>query len=366
MGQYAHGLNSITSLTDLHSSISENGVNNLVEFYGIANHQGTSAFPHGFPFALPVHRLSPNTGLHHNMQHQIGPPGANGNGSSSNSGSIDLKAKKARHRTTFSVYQLSVLEAAFDVCPYPDALTREDIASRLQLSESRVQVWFQNRRAKWRKQEADGSNPNGVHSVSPPGGLGPSDPIDYTSGTSLVRRKRLAMSDESGGGEQDNQSPIGAKRLAFSVNSLTEAEEDLSQRADMAIAFTQQQNQLNGNFLRYLCSLFQQSSLVGSNGPVLPLVDKVPIPLPQYPFPSPPRVDLPSTVSPNLIVPINHNILSAPTTQSKVFTEEEDQVLKTHATSNNGMLNNNLDSQYQIAKRFLNNLISQKVKCDNE
>ncbi|VDO06064.1 unnamed protein product [Rodentolepis nana] len=350
------------------SANGENGVNNLVEFYGFANHQGTPTFPHGFPFALPVHRLSPSTGPHHNMQHQTGPPGTNENGSNSNSGSIDLKAKKARHRTTFSVYQLSVLEAAFDVCPYPDALTREDIASRLQLSESRVQVWFQNRRAKWRKQEADGNNPNGIHSVSPPGGLGPSDPIDYTSGTSLIRRKRPAMFDESAEGEQDNRSPVGAKRLAFSVNSLTEAEEDLSQRADLATALTQQQNQLNGNFLRYLCSLFQQSSLAGNHGPVLAPVDKVPISLPQYPFPLPPRVDMPSTVSPNSLVPHNHSIISAPTAQSKVFKEEEGNDLKTTTTSDGGMIhnNNNLDSQYQIAKRFLNSLISQKVKCDDE
>lgn len=68
--------------------------------------------------------------------------------------SSSKKPRKAR--TAFTDHQLNMLEKSFERQKYLSVQDRMELAARLNLSDTQVKTWYQNRRTKWKRQTAVG------------------------------------------------------------------------------------------------------------------------------------------------------------------------------------------------------------------
>ncbi|XP_021435944.2 homeobox protein OTX2-like [Oncorhynchus mykiss] len=101
------------------------------------------------------------------------------------------RSTNRRKRTSFSKEHVELLRVTFETDPYPGISLRESLSQKTGLPESRIQVWFQNRRARTLKCKGAKTflcqSDSGLHS---PGGFTPvQDPVSQprTMGTGATQ-----------------------------------------------------------------------------------------------------------------------------------------------------------------------------------
>lgn len=67
-----------------------------------------------------------------------------------------MQKKQRKARTAFTDHQLQTLEKSFERHKYLSVQDRMELAAKLNLTDTQVKTWYQNRRTKWKRQTAVG------------------------------------------------------------------------------------------------------------------------------------------------------------------------------------------------------------------
>lgn len=100
--------------------------------------------------------------------------------------------KSRRRRTAFTSEQLLELEKEFHTKKYLSLSERSQIAQNLKLSEIQIKIWFQNRRAKWKRAKAAPPPAHGCAGGGAIGAVGTRAPLGAAAADELQQQQHDA------------------------------------------------------------------------------------------------------------------------------------------------------------------------------